>query len=58
MRTKHDILHMLKVLEIPPDIAGTAEHRRFELLIEVMIDIRDIIERWAIRGIWTKEEQP
>lgn len=45
MKTKEDILRMLKVMEVNSDIDSTVTHQRWELLIEGIIDIRDILDK-------------
>ena len=43
MKTKDEILHTLKCMDINHDIDSTVKHQRAEILIEVLIDIRDAI---------------
>lgn len=51
MRTKDEISHMLKCMEINHDIISTSEHQRAEILMEVLCDIRDMIELRAYQII-------
>jgi len=58
MRTKDEILSesLSKTNKVPAWDATASLHER--LTIEVLLDIRDILTRWASKDLFDKEESP